>query len=550
MKMYLVRIMRGKTRSFLYGALSVFVVTFLLNVMVLRINLIESQGTGPKSEITHELNKEEAYLNYMARGQRKPKAANENEYLKEFLQHSVIKDSNSLTQEKTMNSFQDYKSAINDKNNIILQTLDGRNEEKFVDIKSVNYEDENDYDEDEDDDEDNEENSDEKPPKNKIFEPGDFVNVSKIIFARPLLKYQDVQNNEGSETVDNNEDLIRQNYQTLSGEHIVTDGIYWSDLAEKIVPKGMDQDEAFQFVHKSQHASVKSIHPPSWNKCGRPKNAYVVLDNGSSFCARYRDPHNKLVLGEVMSFYLSRLLGMDNIPAVVLAITNQTSRHWRNVNISSVQWQNGKVVALIQWTPYMETVKSLVSIPKILLKTYESSSVINKNYLRNITLTFNEISELVQWSSMILFDYITGHYDRFASMQDGAEQEHRQSVLSEKVRNLLKSTKTNKLWFIDNESGLFDAYDLIYNTAGNSFIKYHRLMLQTMCVFEKSMVDSISRLHLSENPHLVLEGFAARHEPFLDYFSKDYVYSTFKEKFKDRISEVYNWIQHCKLKNR
>lgn len=58
-----------------------------------------------------------------------------------------------------------------------------------------------------------------------------------------------------------------------------------------------------------------------------------------------------------MSFYLSRLLGMDNIPAVVLAITNQTSRHWRNVNISSVQWQNGKVVALIQWTPYMETVK-------------------------------------------------------------------------------------------------------------------------------------------------------------------------------------------------
>lgn len=61
----------------------------------------------------------------------------------------------------------------------------------------------------------------------------------------------------------------------------------------------MDQDEAFQFVHKSQHASVKSIHPPSWNKCGRPKNAYVVLDNGSSFCARYRDPHNKLVLGKI-----------------------------------------------------------------------------------------------------------------------------------------------------------------------------------------------------------------------------------------------------------
>ena len=59
----------------------------------------------------------------------------------------------------------------------------------------------------------------------------------------------------------------------------------------------MDQEEAFHFVERSQNAVVKSVHPPSWNKCGRPKNAYVVLDSGSSFCARYRDPHNKLVLG-------------------------------------------------------------------------------------------------------------------------------------------------------------------------------------------------------------------------------------------------------------
>jgi hypothetical protein len=35
----------------------------------------------------------------------------------------------------------------------------------------------------------------------------------------------------------------------------------------------------------------------------------------------------------------------------------------------------------------------------------------------------------------------------------------------------------------------------------------------------------------------------------LEYFSKDYVYLIFKEKFKDRISEVFNWIQHCKLKS-
>ena len=61
--------------------------------------------------------------------------------------------------------------------------------------------------------------------------------------------------------------------------------------------------------------------------------------------------------GEVMSFYLSRLLGMDSVPAVLLAVTNQTSSRWSNVDIASVQWQNGKVVALIQWTSHMESVK-------------------------------------------------------------------------------------------------------------------------------------------------------------------------------------------------
>lgn len=547
--MNLSRVMKGRTR-FLYAAFSVFMVTFLLNVMVLRINLIESQAIELKNgDNLHEINREEAYENYIARGQRKPKAANENEYyLKEFLQNSVI--GNEINNERATTSFQDLRNKA-----LRLESLHESekkivtNENALKDVESdVTNEENQEYEEnDEDEDEDyEEENSNEKVPQNKVFELGDFANVSKIIFARPLLKYQEVPNTEQQQM----EEVYSGNIiQTLAGHQIVTDGIYWSDAAESLVPKGMTDEETFRFVEMSQKASVKSVRPPSWSKCGRPKNAYIVLDTGSSFCARYRDPHNKLVLGEVMSYYLSRLLGMDSVPAVFLAITNQTSRHWNNVDISSVEWQDGKVVALIQWTPHMETTRSLVSIPKILLKTYQSKSVIDGKFLHNSTLNFNEIADLVQWSAMILFDYITGHYDRFASMQDGAVQEHREGVLSEKVRNLLKSTKTNKLWFIDNESGLFDAYDLLYNTVGNSFIQYHKEMLQTICVFQKSMVDSITRLHLSKNPHLVLEGFAARHEPLIEYFSKDFIYLIFKEKFKDRISEVYNWIQHCKLKN-
>ena len=46
------------------------------------------------------------------------------------------------------------------------------------------------------------------------------------------------------------------------------------------------------------------------------------------------------------------------------------------------------------------------------------------------------LEKLLQWSDLILFDYLTGNYDRVASMLDGAEKEARPAVLKETVHNL------------------------------------------------------------------------------------------------------------------
>ena len=46
------------------------------------------------------------------------------------------------------------------------------------------------------------------------------------------------------------------------------------------------------------------------------------------------------------------------------------------------------------------------------------------------------LEKLLQWSDLILFDYLTGNYDRVASMLDGAEKERRPAVLKETVHNL------------------------------------------------------------------------------------------------------------------
>lgn len=62
-----------------------------------------------------------------------------------------------------------------------------------------------------------------------------------------------------------------------------------------------------------------------------------------------------LVLGEALSFYLSRLLGLDNVPAVVLSSTS--AGRWSKHNLETLDWQQDKLVALIQWIPNMDTYK-------------------------------------------------------------------------------------------------------------------------------------------------------------------------------------------------
>ena len=39
----------------------------------------------------------------------------------------------------------------------------------------------------------------------------------------------------------------------------------------------------------------------------------------------------------------------------------------------------------------------------------------------------------MQWSDLMLFDYLTGNYDCVASMLDGADKERRPAVLRETV---------------------------------------------------------------------------------------------------------------------
>ncbi|XP_022243466.1 uncharacterized protein LOC111086135 [Limulus polyphemus] len=170
---------------------------------------------------------------------------------------------------------------------------------------------------------------------------------------------------------------------TTDGMPIVEDGIFWSEEIETVVPK----------------------------VCGRPKNQYVTFQDGSRVCARYRAPHEYLVQGELLSFYLSRLLGIHNVPAVTLSAPD-VGQQWKNLNVSSTLlrsgWALNSTIALIQWIDYLERER----MPEILIRALEKGEVISRKSPELRKLRKKQLVELAQWSDLIVFDYVTGNYDR------------------------------------------------------------------------------------------------------------------------------------------
>ena len=61
---------------------------------------------------------------------------------------------------------------------------------------------------------------------------------------------------------------------------------------------------------------------------------------------------------------------------------------------------------------YYLLIRSRVKMPAVILEAYEQQRVFTRHHDNVYLLSANNLTELVQWSDLILFDYLTGHYDR------------------------------------------------------------------------------------------------------------------------------------------
>jgi len=349
------------------------------------------------------------------------------------------------------------------------------------------------------------------------------------------------------------------------GDTLIEDGVYWSKQVEDNIAPGLDDDIIQAELMSLRTRRVSSLDTPTWQRCGRDKNRFLTFSDGVHACARYREPDQQLVLGEVMSFYLARLLGLNNVPAVVLSQVDPNHPVWAGVveDVTASDWRLGSMVALIQWIPELtrdrmpDILRQALMAGTTIDVTYDSEGHVSNDiahvYLRDLSVV--QAAELAQWSDMVVFDYITGNYDRIASMQDGAEKENRPEILSETVHNVVRSTATGSLWMIDNESGLLDAYNLLYPQSADSwmkkeaarFLRMHKDMLQTLCVFRRSTVNKVFSLYKQGDAVSLLSQFVSRNEP---YFKEMMGYlqgqdKAWRKHFQERVEEVWTWMKQC-----
>lgn len=253
-------------------------------------------------------------------------------------------------------------------------------------------------------------------------------------------------------------------------------GIFWAGPAERLVAGGSlgSEEDVSRWRATARRSTVQAVR----EGCGRMQNRLIVFDSGTLSCARYRQ-NNDQIQGELFSFYLSRELGIPNLPPALL--TRAAGHSWDPVrsSLELAQWRSDRPVVLTKF------VNDLV--PTYIPEEFRSPTTRRLHPPDVANKTQQEIGDLVQWSDLIVFDYLTANLDRIVNNMFNLQWNP--EMMNAPAHNLVRQKTTGMLVFLDNESGLVHGYRLL-----DKYEVYHRSLLDSLCVFRRRTADAVARL--------------------------------------------------------
>lgn len=308
----------------------------------------------------------------------------------------------------------------------------------------------------------------------------------------------------------------------------VEDGIFWGEWLEGLLPVGFTEEYARAWRERARTHRVVKLEPG----CGRISNQLATFADGTKACVRYGINADQ-VQGETLTYYLACLLGISNLPPLALSQLSPYSEQWAAVRtrIEGLQWSDRAVVSLTDW------ISNLTGVVTPAPLRQESSGLHPVTAeLRNKTTA--QLLELMQWTDLIVLDYLTANFDRLVSNLFSRQWDSR--VMERDTNNLLK-TPRGDLVFIDNEAGLVHGFRVL-----NMWEKFHNTVLGSVCVFRARTAQRVAELHRRRDSRERLLELYRDSEPLsaeLGFLSEEHA-----GVLQDRIDRLYKHILHCKGK--
>lgn len=312
-------------------------------------------------------------------------------------------------------------------------------------------------------------------------------------------------------------------------DDLIEGGVYWGRRVEDAMPAGFEESQAESWRRFARKTPVVKVE----EGCGRMQNRLVTFEDGTRSCCRYRQNTDQ-IQGELFSFYLGRLLGLRNLAPSSLALVRLRDPLWSRVRpqLSLAQWSEERAVVLTRFVPYLEPAHIPSSLRTAARRLHPPDVMLSKD-----EATPGMLTELAQWSDLILFDYLTANLDRVVNNLYNLQWNP--AMMDAPAHNLAREPNSGLLIFFDNESGLLHGYRLL-----GKYEAYHGALLQSLCVFRRSTADVIKRLHRNRDVGTLLqERFDVSDPEFRDFLPS--LPDKSIKILNERIDRVHEQITHC-----
>jgi len=256
------------------------------------------------------------------------------------------------------------------------------------------------------------------------------------------------------------------------------EGVTWDPAVVKSIPQAFTAEGDKDFIDKAHRLKIINIT----KGCSDYEKRMLILEDGTKVCSKHRVNYQQLQ-SELYSFHLSRILNIYNVPPTVIVKVDYNTPQWEEImeDASKVGLKHGMIVVLTQ---YVDD----------LLPTYIPNLLQSKNEILPTNISFKltpekTIHQLIQWTNLIVFDYITANSDRVMNALSNLQWNPR--VIGLPVHNLYE-TSQGTIIFIDNESGFWLGYKLA--SESDNHRRLQKSYITKICILDGSVLHAIEEL--------------------------------------------------------